>query len=113
MPFVKELIQSTSAPLDRFSTFDRLIDRAKELHLQILEQDRARGVFCVRFLSLAFNMILWKCWSDKILFHVIETGARTTEIRAYAIPNFFRMKTTETEKVGSATAVVKQVVGAP
>ena len=51
-----------------------------------------------RCLTSAANTILWRCWSDKLLFEVKGIDATNTQIGVYAVPNLLRFKVKQREK---------------
>jgi hypothetical protein len=62
-------------------------------------EDQARGVVVARCLTLVGNWILWRAWSDKLLFQIKEIGPNETQVKVYAIPNLLRYEAGKDEKV--------------
>jgi hypothetical protein len=44
-------------------------------------------------------MVVWRCWSDKLLFEVTDTGIGNTTIGVYALPSLFRLGVRRGERV--------------
>jgi len=65
----------------------------------IVSKDRDKGVIVFRYLALAMNMVLWRCWSDKMMIRTTTDSPNTTRVDVYAIPNMFRVKVRKNERV--------------
>jgi hypothetical protein len=91
MFFLKEKIHSGTCRSDRTAAFGALVSKLRDLHLHIEREEAAKGEIVVRCLSLPINWGLWRCWSDRILFEVRDTGDGRAEVSVYAIPNLFRI----------------------
>lgn len=74
---------------DRTSLFSALVGTLAKLGLKIEHQDEDAGEIVVECLTVALNLILWRCWGDKILFELVQTAEKITRLTAYAIPNLF------------------------
>jgi hypothetical protein len=63
----------------------------------IVSKDRDKGVIVIRYLALAMNMLLWRCWSDKVMIRTTTDSPNKTRVDVYAIPNMFRVKVGKNE----------------
>jgi len=53
----------------------------------------------VRYLSRIHNWILWRCWSERLLFKLRQLDDRTTDVAVFAIPAAFRITIPDDETV--------------
>jgi len=51
-------------------------------------------------------MGLWRCWSDKLLLEVTDSGMGNTTVRVYALPNWFRLRVRPGERVVTPGEVI-------
>ena len=74
---------------DRSAAFAAVSGKLRTSGITILEEDENAGRIVARCLSRLSNLMVWRCWSDKLLVQ-FENADRTANIRVYAIPNLFR-----------------------
>ena len=95
-----------SDPADVTST---LVAKLRALRIQVEREEPANGEVVARCLTLSTNMILWRCWSDKLLFKVTPSGGNTTRLDVYAIPNLFRIRARKDEIVIDVRELMSQL----
>jgi hypothetical protein len=56
-----------------------------------------------------YNLLLWRCWSVKLVFDVRtgEDGGATVNV--YAVPNLLRVSVAKSEKVTDVSSIVATV----
>ena len=82
---------------DLASTLASLAARLKELGIPVA--DRGSGELLARCITLPLNMIVWRCWSEKLIFRAKKFTEDETRVEVYAIPNFFRLGVPKNEAV--------------
>jgi hypothetical protein len=99
MYFLKVRIQSVVCRSGRSAAFLALLAKIQELNLEIEREDAVEGVVIVRCLSLPINWILWRSWSDKLLFEMRGAEGGKAVLNVYAVPNLLRMSLRRDERV--------------
>jgi hypothetical protein len=98
MHLLKEAVHKTTLQSDPATAFVSLRSKLAELHIHVEKEDKDRGEIVARCLTSAVNTILWRCWSDKLLFKVKGIDATKTKICVYAVPNLLRFQVEQSEK---------------
>lgn len=111
MPLVKESVGTLSYDRDSPEVFKAVLLKLEAMNLPIESSDAQRGVIVVRCWSLAFNMILWRCWSDKILLEVRQEKEGKTTIEIWAVPNLFRFAVRPGERVCELATLLSSLRG--
>jgi hypothetical protein len=101
MSFVKEPIYQRIIDLPSDEIFDQISKGILGSGLQVLKINQTKGEVIIRCLTVLFNMVLWRCWGDKILLKCSPLGQRRTEVKALGIPSWFRLGIKKGEKVYS------------
>ena len=109
MTLWRELVGTISFRVDRDSAFTDLLSAIEALDLQVCEADQHKGFIVVRCLTRLVNLVLWRCWSDKLVFEISTTGGASTTVKVYAIPNLFRTGVGSNEKVFDLARIVDAV----
>lgn len=89
--------------------FAAVIAKLRRLKITILEEDENAGTIVARCLSRPFNLVIWQCWSDKLLIHFENDADRKTNIRVYAIPNLFRLAMKKDEHEVSLNSLLAEI----
>ncbi len=110
MFFLKEKIHSSACRSDQASAFASLVSKLKDLDLHIEKEELAKAEVVVGCLGLPINWFLRRCWSDKILFEVRDTGEGKAVINIYAIPNLFRIGASSDEPRTDLHKLVSQLM---
>jgi hypothetical protein len=97
LPFLKQPVATITGERDLEATLRFLESGLSRLGFAV-ERSEPDGVV-VRCLSLCFNMVVCRCWSDKLLFEVTDTGIGNTTIGVYALPSLFRLGVRRGERV--------------
>ena len=113
MFFLKQPIQSITYPLSYIQSFNMLVEKLHILNIEIKKKDKNKGILLVRCLSLAFNMILWRCYSDKMLFEIKSIKDDVTRIDISLIPNLFRIKVKKNEKLADINQIISFLKKSP
>ncbi len=98
MAWLEEHIGTISYPGGRASAFAATIRNLERLQLPVEEKNEQDGTIVVRCLSRANDIVLWRCWSDKLLIRLTESADQRTSIRVVAIPNLFRSSVRKQER---------------
>jgi hypothetical protein len=94
-------------PYDR--AYESLLARLRDLPLTVVTANKRNGEVVVRCLCGLKNYILWRCWSDKLLFRMRNVAPATTRVEVYAIPNFLRFTVRRGETVSDPLLVVRRL----
>lgn len=109
MFMLREPVDTIVYPLDYNRAFDALLSKLEELRINIEKQDRAGGQIVARCLCEVMNLILWRCWGDKLLFRIWETESNRTQVDIFVIPNLFRIRLRKGEKLIDLNKIVSQL----
>lgn len=90
MYLIRERIQRVACRSDSAVVFAGLVSKLRALNLPIVSMDQAKDEVVVRCLSLLANVILWRCWSDKLLFKIWQGEAGKTVVEVFALPTLTR-----------------------
>lgn len=89
--------------------FEGLVTILDKHGYAIEKKDTDKGVIVIRYLTLAVNMLLWRCWSDKVLVKTEASGHGKTRVDVYEIPNMFRIKVRKGEQVRNINELLGQL----
>ena len=109
MHLLKDCVRELSYRLDYTSTFAGLISKLRQLNIGILEQDEEKGEIVVRYLSTVQNWLLWRCWSDKLLFKIRRMDEKTTKVEICVLPNLARIKIKSEEMPNDVNSLIGQL----
>lgn len=109
MHFLKQPVGRITCVSDYSSTYDKLLGKLKEMNFGVESQNKNKGQILILCLSILFNMILWKCWGDKLLFEVKCIEENRTTIDIFAIPNLFRTRAKKAEKPADLDKLLYQL----
>lgn len=90
MYLIRERIQRFTCRSDSVIVFARLVSKLRELNLPIIAIDEEKKEVAVRCLRLFANWILWRCWSDKLLFKISQGEAGKAVVEVFALPTLTR-----------------------
>jgi hypothetical protein len=107
---LKKLLRTVTYQSDLITTFAALLNRLRDLHIDVEKEDQDKREIVALCLGLCMNMILWRCWSDKLLFEVKKLDHNSTSVSIYAIPNLFRVIVGEDETVTNLNDLVSKLV---
>lgn len=96
---LREHVSTFTFPLDRAGTYALLLSKLRSLGLDVVDASEERGEITFRCLAMPFNMVLWRCWSDKVLLQVRTPERARTQVGMYAIPNLLRIWVRRGEEV--------------
>jgi len=102
-------VGTVTIPSDPRSALEGLSAKLKELGITLEEVNTDRGELLARCLTLPLNMIVWRCWSDKLIFRANRTGDAETKVAIYAIPSFFRLGVRSNEVVVEIRTLLSQL----
>ncbi len=105
MPLLKEIIYRANCKCDPKAAFARLVAKLKGHKFDIEKEDSGSGEIVVHYESLLMNWIIWRCWSDELLFRVRAAADGDTTIEVYAIPNLFKITAEKTGQRDSRTLI--------
>ena len=109
MHLLREVVHRTTIQRDYATAFSSLLSKLKELNVQIETENSATGEIVTRCLTRVVDGLLWRCWSDKLIFEVKGIDADNTRLKVYAIPNLFRFKVAQNEKPMDLTQFLSQL----
>jgi hypothetical protein len=110
MRLLREFVATATYPIDRSATFAGLLWSLRQMAIDVEESNELRGTVVARCLTLAANAIVWRCWSDRLLFELKSVDSRTTKLDIYAIPNLFRIRAPEKEDVTQLDRIVPELI---
>ena len=99
MYFLRECVGTITVPSDYNTVYDKLLRKLEEMHFEVEMQNKNKGRIVIICLSNFFNMIMWKCWSEKLIFKLKETEKNRTRIDIIQVPNLFRIRVKKGEKL--------------
>jgi hypothetical protein len=91
MFMLRERVGSLTYKCDYGTAFDVLVSRLSSHQINVEKKDKTRGEVVARCLTKPLEMLVWRCWSDKLLFRFIEKGGETA-VDVYAVPNLLRLR---------------------
>ena len=109
MNLLREPIGTIVFASDYYTAYEKLLNKLQEMHFEVQTQNKSKGKIVVFCLSNLFNMILWRCWSDKLIFNVYSVDENRTEVNIYAVPNLFRIKVKKGEKLVDLEGLLSQL----
>jgi hypothetical protein len=109
MYWLRHPVYARAFPAPRSSVFPALIAKLKELHFEIEKASEEKGVIVVRCLTVPLGIILWRCWSDKLVFELSGIGQNKTQLDVYAIPNLFKTRLDPGETAVDAGKLLSQL----
>ena len=99
MNFIKEHVQTIRYRSDEVSTFNELLTKLSELKVEIESADQRSGRIVVHRLTRLVNAVVWRCWSDTLVFQIKRVEGGQADVYVYAIPNFLKLHVKENETV--------------
>ena len=108
MLWLKEHIGTVSYPGTCGTVYKIVCQKLQRLSLPVEEQSEQTGTIVVRCLSRPVNMILWQCWSDKLMIKLTETEHKTN-ILVYALPNLLRAQIGKGDRETKLDDVLKEL----
>jgi hypothetical protein len=109
MSILKEPIDTIIFHFRYDETYEKLLSKLFELSIEIEKYDKIEGKIVIKFLASIFNMLIWKCWSDRLVFEIEEVHENKTKVSIFAIPNLFRFKIKYGEKLEDPKNLVSQL----
>jgi hypothetical protein len=109
MAILKELVGSIPFAADRDSTFAGLLSAIQGLDLKVHEADKNKGQVVVQCLSQICNLLLWRCWSDKLVFEVRTDEEGDATVNVYAVPNLLRISVAKNEKLTDVSGIITTI----
>jgi hypothetical protein len=107
--WLRELVHSGTLHSDYTATFASLLSKLAELKIDVAREDKRRGEIVARCLTCPVNVLLWRCWSDKLVLEVKRIDAAKTQLNIYAVPNLFRYRTYRDEGTIKLRELVSQL----
>jgi hypothetical protein len=109
MYFLKEPIGSLIFLSGYGNTYDAVLAKLREMHFEVKIQNRERGEIVISCLTSLINMLLWRCWADKLLFEVKQIDEDKTKVDIFGLPNLFRIKVKEGEAITSIEEITSRL----
>jgi len=107
--WLKELVHSATVNCDYATTFASLASKLEELKIDVVKEDKASGEIVARCLTCPVNVILWRYWSDKLLFVIKRIDPAKTHVKIYAAANLFRYTTRKDEETVELRELISQL----
>src|SRR5689334_1734577 len=105
MPLLEETIATIVYPGSREWTAELL--RAKLGELGITVESRTPTHLTAKCLALCANYVLWRCWSNRLELRLEESAPQRTTVTIVAVPDLFRFRTYDGERVHDLDLVVR------
>jgi hypothetical protein len=109
MYLLREIVHKATINKGYAEVFTSLLSKLAESNIGIDKQDVNHGEIVARCLTLSANLVLWRCWNDRLLFNMKELDAANTEVTIYSIPNLFRLNLKPDEKTTDLTKLVSEL----
>ena len=109
MYILKEPIDSVTYPSNYNDTYDALLKKLNAMNFRIDKQDREKGEIVIRCKSILMNLILWRVWSNRLLFVIKEVREGKTMVDIFGIPEYFRTRTKKGEKTVDLVKLVSEL----
>lgn len=109
MHLLREIVHKTTVHKGYAEAFTFLISKLGESNIEVAKQDMDHGEIVARCLTLSANLVLWRCWSDRLVFDMKELDAAKTEVTIYSIPNLFRVNLKPNEKTTDLSKLVSEL----
>ena len=109
MYLLREIVHKTTVHKAYAEAFTSLLLKLGESDIDVDKQDMNHGEIVARCLTLSANLVLWRCWNDRLLFNMKELDAANTEVTIYSIPNLFRLNLKPDEKTTDLTKLVSEL----
>ena len=107
---LKALVRTIACQTDSDTAFTKLLSTLRILGVEVEYENRAAGEVVARCLSMFLNFVLWRCWSDKLLFELKSGDGVRTNVNVYVIPNLMRIKVGKDEKLTDLDDLVAHLV---
>jgi hypothetical protein len=106
---LRENAHETVLRTDYARTFRSLLLKLSELQIGVEKEDTDKGTITARCLIGPINMVLWRCWNDRIVFEIKRIDAANTRVRVFTVPNLFRFKVEKNERPIELNDLVSQL----
>jgi hypothetical protein len=106
---LRELVHTATLHCDCATAFASLVSKLAEAKIDVARKDKDRGEIVVRCLTCPVNVILWRCWSDKLVFEVKQIDTATTQVKIYAVPNLIRYRASKHEETFELRELISQL----
>jgi len=106
MYLLREIVHKTTVHKAYAEAFTSLLLKLGESDIDVDKQDMNHGEIVARCLTLAANLVLWRCWSDKLVFNMKELDGAKTEVTIYSIPNLFRLNLKPNQKTTDLNGLI-------
>ena len=99
MRWLRETVDSFTYEMSYDNAYDMLISKLADVGVKIEDENKGKGEIKATILAKVVDMVIWRCWSDRIIFALRSVDERKTRVDVYAIPNLFRIKARKGERV--------------
>ena len=106
MNLLRDIVHKTTLHKSYAEAFTSLLSKLAESNIAVDKKDMNHGEIVVRCLTLSANLVLWRCWADRLVFNVKELDSANTEVTIYSIPNLFRLHLKPNEKTTDLAKLV-------
>lgn len=106
---LRELVGSFTLNADGDAAFDELVSAIKAAGLPVQHANKLKREVVIRCLTRPISLLLWRSWTDKLLFTVAAGKSGRTRVNVYAIPNLLKVKRARNEDVRDAGEVIAAV----
>jgi hypothetical protein len=96
---LKDLVGTIICHSDPDTAFTKLLSVLRKLQVEVEYENRDAGQVIARCLSVFLNLVLWRCWSDRLLFKLKNEDGHRTIVNVYAVPNLMRIAVRKHEKL--------------
>ncbi len=107
--WLRELVHSATLHCDHATAFASLVSKLAESKIDLAREDKDRGEIVARCLVCSVNVILWRCWSDKLVFEIKQIDTATTQVKIYAVLNLFRYGVSKHEKTFELRELISEL----
>ena len=95
----KKLIDTVHYNIVYDKALRKVVGDLQTLGLKIERNDPEEGIIIAQCVCLIIKEFLWRLYGDKIQIQVNRIDDNCSEIKFYAIPNWFRIKVNKDEKL--------------
>jgi hypothetical protein len=99
MYLLKDQVGTVECRADPQAAFTKLLSALQSLGVDIEHANPNTGEVVARCLTVFLNFVLWRCWSDKLLFVLKSDDGIRTIVIIYSLPNLMRYKVHNDEKL--------------
>lgn len=92
MPYlVRNLLTEFYVAADLDTTFQTVLSKLAQMGLDVAHTDQNSGHIVVKYLTLLVDMLLYRCYSDRVLIEVRQLKPGECLVKVFALPAWNRV----------------------